>query len=94
MGESEELPAADSVDRGRGGQMTGEMAQPVLRKVARSGHVSFQGQLYFVSKLLAGQQVQLVRRGERLIVDATIPLHKEFALDMVTLRRDGRRTRR
>jgi hypothetical protein len=50
------------------------------RKVARSGHISYEGRPYFVSKTLAGRYVRLVVLGNRLIVDTTIPLHKEYQL--------------
>jgi len=47
------------------------------RKVARSGHISYQGRPYFISKNLAGQYIRLVVIEDRLIVDTAIPLHKE-----------------
>jgi hypothetical protein len=47
------------------------------RKVARSGHISYQGRPYFISKILAGRYIRLVVIEDRLIVDAAIPLHKE-----------------
>jgi len=50
------------------------------RKVSRSGHVSYQGQPYFISKSLAGRYIRLVVLADRLIVDASIPLHKEYPL--------------
>ncbi|MHB8600065.1 MAG: hypothetical protein ACYDER_25045 [Ktedonobacteraceae bacterium] len=50
------------------------------RKVARSGHISFEGRPYFISKTLAGRYIRLVVLADRLIVDATIPLHKEYPL--------------
>jgi hypothetical protein len=63
-------------------------AHPVLpeganifsRKVARSGHISFEGRPYFISKALAGRYVRLVVIEDRLIVDTSIPLHKEYSL--------------
>ena len=51
------------------------------RKVARSGHISFEGRPYFVSKALAGRYIRLVVLDERLIVDTAIPLHKEYPLE-------------
>lgn len=51
-----------------------------LRKVARSGHISFEGRPYFISKALAGRYIRLVVMSDRLIVDAAIPLHKEYRL--------------
>ncbi len=50
------------------------------RKVARSGHISYEGRPYFVSKTLAGRYVRLVVLGNLLIVDTNIPLHKEYQL--------------
>lgn len=50
------------------------------RKVARSGHISYEGHPYFISKMLAGRYIRLVVMADRLIVDATIPLHKEYSL--------------
>ncbi len=50
------------------------------RKVARSGHISYEGRPYFISKALAGRYIRLVVIENRLIVDASIPLHKEYLL--------------
>ena len=50
------------------------------RKVARSGHISYEGRPYFISKSLAGRYIRLVVLADRLIVDASIPLHKEYQL--------------
>ena len=50
------------------------------RKVARSGHISYEGRPYFISKCLAGRYIRLVVLGDRLIVDTAIPLHKEYNL--------------
>jgi hypothetical protein len=50
------------------------------RKVARSGHISYEGRPYFISKALAGRYIRLIVHEDRLIVDASIPLHKEYAL--------------
>jgi hypothetical protein len=50
------------------------------RKVARSGHISFEGRPYFISKTLAGRYIRLIVVADRLIVDTTIPLHKEYLL--------------
>lgn len=47
-----------------------EGASIFSRKVARSGHISYEGRPYFISKALA----------DRLVVDAFIPLHKEYPL--------------
>ncbi|EFH87888.1 hypothetical protein KSD_26250 [Ktedonobacter sp. SOSP1-85] len=50
------------------------------RKVARSGHISYEGRPYFISKALAGRYIRLVVIEDRLIVDESIPLHKEYEL--------------
>lgn len=50
------------------------------RKVARSGHISYEGRPYFISKALAGRYIRLVIIEDRLIVDTAIPLHKEYPL--------------
>jgi len=57
-----------------------EGANIFSRKVARSGHISFEGRPYFISKALAGRYIRLVVFADRLIVDAAIPLHKEYPL--------------
>ncbi len=65
-----------------------EQVAPVLpegasifsRKVARSGHISYEGRPYFISKALAGRYVRLMVLRDRLIVDTSIPLHKEYPL--------------
>ena len=58
-----------------------EGANIFSRKVARSGHISFEGRPYFVSKALAGRYIRLVVVSDRLIVDTAIPLHKEYRLE-------------
>lgn len=50
------------------------------RKVARSGHISYEGRPYFISKTLAGRYIRLVVFEDRLIVDTAIPLHKEYRI--------------
>ena len=57
-----------------------EGANIFSRKVARSGHISFEGRPYFISKTLAGRYIRLVVIADRMIVDTTIPLHKEYLL--------------
>lgn len=57
-----------------------EGASIFSRKVARSGHISYEGRPYFISKALAGRYIRLVVLADRLIVDAAIPLHKEYPL--------------
>lgn len=70
-----------SEDRhGDGNTVFPEGANIFSRKVARSGHISYEGRPYFISKTLAGRYIRLVVLADRLIVDATIPLHKEYPL--------------
>jgi hypothetical protein len=57
-----------------------EEATILSRKVARSGHISYEGRPYFISKALAGRYIRLVVLADRLIVDTAIPLHKEYPL--------------
>lgn len=57
-----------------------EGASIFSRKVARSGHISYEGRPYFISKALAGRYIRLVVLTDRLIVDTAIPLHKEYSL--------------
>jgi hypothetical protein len=57
-----------------------EGANIFSRKVARSGHISYEGRPYFISKALAGRYIRLIVLADRLIVDAAIPLHKEYPL--------------
>ena len=57
-----------------------EGANIFSRKVARSGHISYEGRPYFISKALAGRYIRLVVVANRLIVDTIIPLHKEYPL--------------
>ncbi|WP_126551069.1 hypothetical protein [Dictyobacter kobayashii] len=57
-----------------------EGASIYSRKVARSGHISYEGRPYFISKNLAGQYIRFMVIEGRLIVDAAIPLHKEYPL--------------
>jgi hypothetical protein len=62
------------------GSVLPEGANIFSRKVARSGHISYEGRPYFISKALAGRYIRLVVLADRLIVDASIPLHKEYPL--------------
>lgn len=57
-----------------------EGASIFSRKVARSGHISYEGRPYFISKALAGRYIRLVVFADRMIVDTAIPLHKEYPL--------------
>lgn len=68
----------DQIEAGRFPMLDG--ASIHSRKVARSGHISYEGRPYFISKALAGRYIRLVVRENRLIVDAAIPLHKEYLL--------------
>jgi hypothetical protein len=52
----------------------------VWRKVTRSGHISYEGRPYFVSKTLAGKTLRIVEADGRLVIDTCIPVHKEFQL--------------
>jgi hypothetical protein len=70
--------SADTSISGNGALPEG--ANILSRKVARSGHISYEGRPYFISKALAGRYIRLVVLGDRLIVDASIPLHKEYFL--------------
>lgn len=63
-----------------GNQPLPEGANIFSRKVARSGHISFEGRPYFISKALAGRYIRLVVLADRMIVDTAIPLHKEYSL--------------
>ncbi|GAC1343980.1 MAG: hypothetical protein NVS4B7_07000 [Ktedonobacteraceae bacterium] len=65
---------------GDGSVLFPEGANIFSRKVARSGHISYEGRPYFISKTLAGRYIRLVVFADRLIVDASIPLHKEYSL--------------
>ena len=55
-------------------------AQICSRKVARSGHISYEGRPYFISKTLAGRYIRLIIIDNRMIIDTVIPLHKEYPL--------------
>lgn len=66
--------------QGNGNARLPEGANIFSRKVARSGHISYEGRPYFVSKALAGRYIRLVVVDDRLIVDTAIPLHKEYLL--------------
>lgn len=70
------LSVSNSVEH----MMLPEGASIYSRKVARSGHISYEGRPYFISKALAGRYIRLIVLGDRLIVDASIPLHKEYLL--------------
>jgi hypothetical protein len=70
--------SADAHDEGN--TIFPEGASIFSRKVARSGHISYEGRPYFISKSLAGRYIRLMVLADRLIVDASIPLHKEYPL--------------
>lgn len=63
-----------------GSQVLPEGANIFSRKVARSGHISFEGRPYFISKTLAGRYIRLIVLEDRIIVDTAIPIHKEYSL--------------
>ncbi|HXR64299.1 MAG TPA: hypothetical protein VN729_00135 [Ktedonobacteraceae bacterium] len=65
---------------GNGSVLFPENANIFSRKVARSGHISYEGRPYFISKALAGRYIRLVVFADRLVVDTAIPLHKEYSL--------------
>ena len=68
-------------NRGGGAFPFPEGANIFSRKVARSGHISYEGHVpYFISKVLAGRYIRLVVLADRLIVDTAIPLHKDYPL--------------
>jgi hypothetical protein len=73
MNVSVNLPGNENV-------MLPEGANIFSRKVARSGHISYEGRPYFISKALAGRYIRLIVLDDRLIVDTSIPLHKEYPL--------------
>ena len=75
MNVSTERPGDES-----GNTFLPEGASIFSRKVARSGHISYEGRPYFISKALAGRYIRLIVFADRLIVDASIPLHKEYSL--------------
>jgi hypothetical protein len=56
-----------------------EQATLLLRKVAASGHISYDGRPYFVSKHLAGKYIRVCVYPDRLVITSEIPLHKEFS---------------
>ena len=81
MGIEDDAIMNTSIDTLAGGNaLLPEGANIYSRKVARSGHISYEGRPYFISKALAGRYIRLVVLADRLIVDASIPLHKEYQL--------------
>ena len=74
------MNASAKTPEGGGYPSLPEGAYIFSRKVARSGHISYEGRPYFISKALAGRYIRLVVVADRLIVDASIPLHKEYQL--------------
>lgn len=72
--------SADSLESGNERMALPEGASIFSRKVARSGHISYEGRPYFISKALAGRYIRLIVVADRLIVDTSIPLHKEYPL--------------
>jgi hypothetical protein len=72
--------SSEQLKADNGNSFLPEGATIFSRKVARSGHISYEGRPYFVSKVLAGRYIRLIVHADRLIVDASIPLHKEYTL--------------
>ena len=52
----------------------------IRRKVTASGVIWLDGQSYYVSRRLSGRTIPVTIEGGKLIVDAMIPLHKEYRL--------------
>jgi hypothetical protein len=52
----------------------------IRRKVTASGVIWLDGRSYYVSRRLAGRTIPIQIDGGKLIVDATIPLRKEYSL--------------
>ena len=52
----------------------------LLRKVSRCGHICYHGQLYFVTKALAGQYLQIHVTSQQLVIKAEIPVYKAYPL--------------
>ncbi len=52
----------------------------VRRKVTASGVIWLDGRSYYVSRRLAGRTIPLKIDGGKLVVEAMIPLHKEYHL--------------
>jgi hypothetical protein len=50
------------------------------RKVTSSGVIWLQGRPYYVSRLLAGQVIPVEIHEGTLVIDVTVPLHKEYRL--------------
>jgi hypothetical protein len=54
--------------------------ETVRRKVTASGVIWLDGHSYYVSRRLAGRTIPIKLIGGKLLVEATIPLRKEYAL--------------
>jgi hypothetical protein len=54
--------------------------QTIRRKVTASGVIWLDGRSYYVSRRLAGRTVPVKIGSGKLVVDATIPLRKEYSL--------------
>jgi hypothetical protein len=52
----------------------------VRRKVTASGVIWLRGHAYYISRRLAGQTIGARISDDRLIVDTTVPLRKEYIL--------------
>jgi hypothetical protein len=54
--------------------------ETVRRKVTASGVIWLDGRSYYVSRRLAGRTIPIKLIGGKLLVEATIPLRKEYVL--------------
>ena len=52
----------------------------ILRKVTASGVIWLDGRAYYISRRLTGRTVAVKLGGGKLVVDVTIPLHREYSL--------------
>jgi hypothetical protein len=65
--------------------------ETVRRKVTASGVIWLDGRAYYVSRRLAGRVLPVTVAGDKLVVDASIPIRKEYALPSVASTRRARR---
>jgi hypothetical protein len=63
------------------GEVPREEEELLVRKVMRSGYISYKGHSYFVSKALAGRYIVVMVRENHLIIDEIIQVHKEYLLE-------------
>jgi len=50
------------------------------RKVTSSGVIWLKGRSYYVSRRLAGHVISIAVHDDMLVIDVTVPLHKEYRL--------------